>query len=260
MTILFMTALPIPLPDGYDTLVSVDDTVTAGQTLATPQKGDEEILDLPQMLNIPKEKVKHVLRKKPGDNVEEGDVIAQKKSFLGLDQDTVVSKVSGIITRYERFTGSLIIQTSTPSHTKKIVSPVDGKVTLCNNEQIVIQTPKHVVLGKNGWGSKRRARLFILEASFSHGKTNVLYHLDNHAIGKVVVGKKFTREMLMKGAGLGIKGIICLHIAPEDREYIQGREQSMPIIQVTDDGIKEVLTFQAAALDGELKTIVQLQV
>jgi hypothetical protein len=255
-----MTALPIPLPDGYTLLVSRNDSVTAGQPLAEPQKGDEEILELTKMLNISKDKVKHVLRKKPGDIVEEGDIIAQKKSFLGLDQDTVVSKVSGKVTRYERFTGNLIIQTENQSHTKKIVSPVDGTVTLCNNEQIVIQTPKRVVLGKNGWGGKRRARLFILEASFSRDKTNVLYHLDNQSIGKVVIGKKFTRDMLMKGAGLGIKGIICLHIAEEDREYIQKRGQTMPIIQVTEDGMHEVRTFQAVALDGELKTIVQLQV
>lgn len=255
-----MTALPIPLPDGYSSLVTTGEKVTSGQILAKPKKGDEEIIDILSMLRIPKEKVKHVLKKKPGDHVEEGDIIAQKKGFLGLDQDTIVSKVSGEVTRYERFTGHLIIQTSKQHHTQKIVSPVDGTVSMCNNEKIVIQTSKHIVLGTHGWGGKTRGKLFILEASFAHGKTNVLYHLDNQAIGKIVVGNKFTRDMLVKGAGLGIKGIICLQIAPEDREYIQNRHQQLPVIHVDEEGMKQVLRMQAAALDGELKTIAILQV
>jgi len=255
-----MTALPIQLPEGYSTIVTVGDTVTAGQILAEPQKGDEEIIEIPQMLGIPKEKVKNVLRKKPGDTVEEGDIIAQKNGFLGIDKDTIVSKVSGQVIRYERFTGNLIIQTSTQSHTKKIVSPVDGTVSLCNNEQIVIQTRKRIVQGIQGWGGKARARIFILEASFAKDKSNVLYHLDNHAVGKIVVGNIFTRDMLIKCAGLGIKGIVCLQIAEEDREYIQSRQEQLPTIQVTEDGMKHVIQFQAAAIDGELKTILQLHV
>lgn len=255
-----MTALPIQLPPGYSLLVASGDNVTAGQILAEPQKGDEEIIEIPQMLGIPKEKVKNVLRKKPGDTVEEGDIIAQKNGFLGIDNDTIVSKVSGQVIRYERFTGNLIIQTSTQSRTTKIVSPVDGTVSLCNNEQIVIQTRKHVVQGTQGWGGKTRAKIFILEASFAKDKTNVLYYLDNHAVGKIVVGNVFTRDMLIKSAGLGIKGIVCLQIAEEDREYIQSRQEQLPTIQVTDEGMKKVLHWQAAALDGALQTILQLQV
>src|SRR5438105_2270087 len=133
-----MTSLPVLLSKGFSPLVKSGDVVTVGQILAQNIYKDDVIINLPNDLAIPLAKVKKVLKKNPGDTLSEGEIIAVKKSFLGVHQDAIISRISGTILRYERDTGNLVIKTSYATLTENLLSPVDGTVALCDNEKIII--------------------------------------------------------------------------------------------------------------------------
>jgi len=252
-----MTSLPVLLPDGFSSLVSIGDTVTVGQTIAHKEEKEEEIINISTELSIPLGKVKNVLKKKPGDPVAIGEVIAVKKSFFGFDQDSLVSKVDGIISRYERNTGNLAIRTSGRAVSKKIISPVDGTVSLCDNNTIVIDTAKDVVAGTKAIGKSVTGDVFLLEDT-----ANVLYHLDRRAIGKIVVGGNLTREVLTKAIGIGAIGIVGTNISDQDLEHISQKHQQIPVLEI-DTHAKEVIATwkdKKIFLDSQSKTIIFLHV
>lgn len=256
-----MISLPIPLPNGFTPTISQGDTVTSGQTIAHLTAKDEQIINIAEQLSVPLDKVKHVLKKNPGDQVTVGDIIAVKKGFLGLDQHKIKSRVDGVITRYERDTGNLVINTGKATIAEYVVSPVDGVVSLCNNEKIVIETDKHVVLGKKGNGYKIEGEVFILEASLNPDTPDSLYHLDGRAIGKIVVGGNLSKEILIKGIGMGAIGFIGTNIKDEDLEHLERKNHKTPVLEIKSETIEKLTNWNGKKiiLDSKLKSIIFLQ-
>ena len=152
-----MISLPVQLPPGFTSLVTTGDTIRTGQTIAQKTTTNEQVINISEQLGIPIKKVKNVLKKNPGDEVKEGDVIAVKKGFLGFDSHRVISRVNGVVDRYQRDSGNLIIKTGSQVMMEKLVSPVDGTITLCDNKKIVIETEKNIALAQKGSGQAVRS-------------------------------------------------------------------------------------------------------
>ncbi|MEK7571282.1 MAG: hypothetical protein AAB553_03325 [Patescibacteria group bacterium] len=246
-----MTALPVPLPPGFSPKVHSHDSVTVGMVIAQKTARVEEVVNVAGELQIPLSQVKKVLKKNPGDMVAVGDIVALKKSWFGLKKRAIVSTIDGIVLRYERGTGNLFVRTGGLGESKEIVSPVDGVVSLCDNKQIVIKTDKNVLVGKRGYGESGDGEVFVLTASFDRSDpdgTNSLYHLDSQAMGKVVIGKVFSREILIKGLGVGAKGFIGLHFADDDVEYLAKRSMSMPLIEVDESQLQRLVQWKGKRL------------
>src|SRR5216683_6260405 len=106
-----MTSLPIELPVGFIPLVVTGDTVTAGQVIAKKDAPKDEVVNIIQGLKVSRSHARKVLKKNPGDRIIPGDIIAVKKSLFGKVLATVTSQISGIIIRYERDTGNLVVRT-----------------------------------------------------------------------------------------------------------------------------------------------------
>lgn len=254
-----MTNLPILLPDGFSPLVQINDVITSGQKIAQNTNPDEEIINVAKELGISLRKVKKVLKKNPGDAIAQGEVIAIRKRFFGFQKESVISKISGTIIKYERDTGDLYIRTSYASLTKEFVSPVDGIVTLCDNGKIVIAVDKNIVLGLNATDAKGEGEIYLFEGSTS---TNQLFFLDSKAIGKIVLGVNLNRESLTKGIALGAAGFIGTEIEPGDIEYIRQKHADVPVIQVDQDALQQLTTWKNKKiyLDGQARSIILLHV
>jgi len=256
-----MISLPVLLPDGFSPVVSHGTPVIIGQLLAHKTTAEHRI-NIPQQLSIPLAKVKHVLKKVPGDDVAIDEVIAVKKGFLGLDKAVIRSRVAGKVVRYERDTGNLVIQAVASGLVQQVVSPVDGTITLCNNEKIVIQTDKEISLAEKGSGHKITGEVFLLEDSFLPERGEVFYHLDSRAKGKIVVAANLSRDVMNKGISIGITGLIGTKIADADIEHIAQRNNSIPILEVNSDTIDKLLQWNGKqiSLDGKARTIIFLHV
>ena len=247
-----MTALPINLPDGFSSSVKVGDKVTVGQTIASQSTFDEEIINIPKELSIKKSLVKKFLKKSPGEGIKVGDLIAEKKSLFGSGI-RITSSVEGTVARYERDTGDLVIKKSKKSVFSNIISPVDGIVAICNNNQIVINADKNVLIGNNAAGVNGQGVVFIL-------KKDDPYFLDSSTIGKIVVGESFTREMLLKGIGIGVLGIVGENINDIDIDYLNEKKFKIPVIKLDNKNLKTIIEWNAKKvfLNPELKSIIFL--
>ncbi len=248
-----MTALPIPLPEGFQAHVKADDNVEIGQVIAVRSGKTEVIINIPHQLAISNNAAKKSLIKIPGESIEAGEIIAKRNGFLGLSKSSVVSQVSGTILRYERDSGNLVIKTHEATDVSELVSPVAGIVTLCDNKKIVIRTDKNFFVGVKAIGGQAKGELIALLEDDP-------YHLNAAAIGKIVVGRKFTREMLSKAMGIEVLGIIGSSIADADMAFIGDRKFETPIIETTDDNINSLREWKnkKVYMDADAKSIILL--
>lgn len=246
-----MTTLPIQLAHGTSSKVNPGDSVIAGQKIAERSSQTDYIINLVNEFSFPSEKVRKLLKVKPGDQVRPGDILAVKKNLLGLSEVRIISKVSGTFSRYERDTGNLVIALDTEKSIEDIVSPVDGIVQMCDNNKIIIGTEKDVFIGTKGAGGNASGEVYILEGAFPREDKNskesdisLYYDLDSRAIGKIIIGGVFPRDFLIKSIGMGAAGIIGNAIKDEDIEYLTHRHLQVPIIEIDNSQIKQILKWK----------------
>lgn len=238
-----MTSLPIVLSSGVVPTVKIGDGVKVRQVIARKASHAEYIINLKDKLAVPIEKVRKYLRKNPGDQIKTGDVLAVRKSRFGFREEKLISNVTGLIARYERDTGNLVVVVEGDGNTTDIVSPVDGIVTMCDNEKIVLGTERNVYIGRKATGGSVIGEAFIIEDAFR--EISLYYALDNRAVGKIILGRDFTRDILIKSAGMGVIGIVGTEIRNEDIEYLSQRNMEIPIIEVDDNTIDLAIRWKA---------------
>lgn len=233
-----MTDLPILISPGFSCVVKQGDEVTIGQVLAKKDNTPDEAINLAEKLKVPAHTLPKMLTKKPGDEVKKGDALAVKRGFLGLSNMQILSKIDGTVVRFEREEGILVIRLKNPkdydvkrpqSETgTEILSPIEGKVSLCNNEKIVIKTEKNIIPAKNGTGETATGELYELHNSNEDQKSQ--YQLNSKAIGKIIACVTLTREQLMKALGIGVMGIILQEIAKDDLDLFSSRDKKTPLL------------------------------
>lgn len=236
-----MTALPILLPEGFSTLVSVGDTVTPGQRLAQKSAPQDQSVNIIQGLGLTRAQARKSLRKNPGDRINPGDVLAVKKTLFGKVKGSVTSGITGVILRYERDTGNLVVRTDYQAASLELISPVAGTVRLCNNKEIVIQT-KDALVSEEGvaLGQTAEGPLFILEESFEDSSAdNTLYYLDRRTVGKIVVIHTLTRDILTKGSSIGVAGFLAMIIGPEEIVFFEEKKLQLAVLEVDEDIIEQ---------------------
>ncbi len=257
-----MPTLPFSLPDGYSPLVKEGDIVTAGHILAQFQGSVEEFVNIPEQLGVPLKNAGKYINKNPGETIEAGDVLAIKKNLFGKTKAAVISEVGGTILRYERDTGNLIVQTDQIADVTDLISPVDGTVQLCNNKEIVIHTDKAVAGTRVASGTKGEGEIYVLKESFIENSSgNVIFYLDHNAVGKIILGNTFTRDVLIKGVGIGAAGFLGQSILDQDIEYLREKKITMPVMEVSAEALATLLEMhgQKVILDAQTKTVIFLE-
>ena len=255
-----MPILPILLEDGYVPVIQQGDTIRIGQLLASRTRPAELTVSIAEVLEIPPNKVPKYLLKNPGDSVKAGDELAATKNIWGKPQAAVVCKVAGIVSRFERETGVMAIRPEGKSDTEDtLISPIEGVVSLCNNEKILIETTKHFVLGNRGSGDQTTEKLLFVHENDSDAVQT--YELDADTIGNIVVGKYFPRELLIKGVSMGITGFIGSKFLDDDLLYLQEKKVTIPVIEIADEDLPKLKHWHGkrAYMHGEGKTIILLQ-
>ncbi len=265
-----MTSLPITFPEGYSPIVKVDDSVKIGDILAKKNSKEDAVISLTQAFHIPIKKAGRTLRKNPGDSLKPGDIVAIKRGLFGMSEDRLESKVEGIILKFDRGLGNLVIRLTNGSSTEgsdddemqtDIISPIDGKVILCNNGQIVIETDKDVISGTNGvGGSNQGEAIFISTPDETKKDDLLLFALDAKVIGKVVMSPHMTKEALMKSIGMGVIGIVSSNITEDYFSYLIEKKLTIPVIKVTSEDIKRLENWaqKKVFLEGSSKSIILL--
>lgn len=260
-----MTSLPIPLLEGYTPRIKPGDSVSIGTLLATRPQKHEVIIDVASLFRIPRKKVGKTLKKHPGDPVKKGEILAEITRLFGVKADEIVSQIDGKVERFERDSGKVILVSfvngsNGKQNEESIVSPIDGIVEVCNNDQILLTTDKDVMSAQLGIGGNAKGEIFLLADSLSGDKKVALHHLGASSIGKIVLGGIFDRDTMLKAIGMGAKGIIASSILGSDLQYIQKRHIPVPIFVVDEESLEKCIAWRGKRvyLQGDLKTILLL--
>lgn len=246
-----MTTLPVPLPPGFEPKVKVKDKISEGSVLAEgPNPTENIVINLASDLNVPPDDIKKFLKKKPGDRVSDGDVIAEKGGLLG--KESAVSNMSGTIVRLED-NGDLIVKGEEKKEPNTIVSPSDGEVEEVTKDQIVIKISKDAILGKKGIGGEATGEVVVDQKG----------EIDTEALnisvsGKILAGKKIGHEALSKALGLGAIGIIGTEILDTDLSSITQKDMKNPVIEIdTSDFTSFLKSGDRVIMDGLRKIIIK---
>lgn len=286
-----MTSLPISLPKNYKAIVKKGDVVKAGQIVAasdSPSTSDtldetpsenEVSIDLSAALNASGDTVRKYLQRGPGDSILRGDIIAKKPTSMGLKREEIVATVSGTIVRYERDTGQLIVRTegattsqksSTPANRSDIISPLEGTVTVCNNDAIVVESEDAKadsadlpakgtgteLVGTQGRGSSATGKILVL--SPLEGQLVVSgAQITKETIDTILLLPDIDKEAVAKASAIGVKGIIGTALSEDLFGYLQSRKIDLPIITVDPEVGKKILrTKNDIVINGQAKTII----
>lgn len=187
----------------------------------------------------PQKALKYLLRKQ-GQNIYEGELLAAKRTFLGLKEKLLLSPVDGVIDFYDQKTGDLRIKLL--SKTNKIASGVYGIIDHVDRiaGTITIKTRATLIYGVLGSGREREGILTILGSA---SDLIAARKFSSDLQGKLVVGGEILlSEVLEKAVGLSIAGIIAGGINAADFKSIAGGKWNFWVKPWTDIGVTILLT------------------
>lgn len=229
------------LPLKGDVVVKVGDTVASEKVVATTSlPGEVEPLNLAGKLGIPPSDIRECLKKKEGDPLEKGEILAQTKGLFGLFKTVVKSPIEGSLENISDITGQLILRA--PPKRVEIDAYIDGKVVeVIENEGVVIETVATFVQGIFGIGGEAKG---IITRLAQHPEDIVSPDMikPEHK-GKILIGGSFIdSSTLKKAAKLGVSGIVVGGIDDEDLRNFLGYDIGVAITGSEDIGTTLMIT------------------
>ena len=151
-----MTKLPVPIPSGFEVKVKEGQKVSEKEILAedTEDNSSQARIKVSAGLSISPEKAKKLLKKNPGDKIEESDLIAEVSNLL--QKKAIISKIDGTFLRFDENSGEIIVKTE-KAKSQGILSPISGKVSKIEEGKIEIETESEAVSAEKGTGERAEA-------------------------------------------------------------------------------------------------------
>lgn len=239
-----MTLLPFILPEGFSPLVKEDDKVKEGDILAQNSVPSEVSIDIASDLSIPVRKVRTALKKNPGEQIAEGDVIAEKKGVMG--GKIIKSTIKGTISRLDDETGSLVVKTGENTRgDDKIVCPVDGVVTLATSTKILVKTDKEAIVADKFSGQSYSGEALKL-------KSTDVRDIGSDVEDRVVIVDKLTREDLAKLLALGVGAVVTSEIDDSVFSNLEAKSIETPVIRISEKDMEAFSkNVNRVVVDGE---------
>jgi hypothetical protein len=222
-------------------VVKVGDAVAAEDIVATTSlPGEVEPLNLAGKLGIPPSDIRELLKKKEGDPLEKGEIIAQTKGLFGMFKTVVKSPIKGSLENVSDITGQLILRA--PPKKVEIDAYIDGKVVeVIESEGVVIETVATFVQGIFGIGGEAKGIIGKLVQNPNDIVTSDLIKPEHK--GKILIGGSFIdSETLKKAAKLGVSGIVVGGIDDQDLRNFLGYDIGVAITGSEDIGTTLMIT------------------
>lgn len=194
------------LPEGSVPRVVEGQIVKASDTLAVLDVASEHrTLRLAEGLGVETEEVEAYLLAQPGERVEEGDILAQRKGFLGLRERQVAAPIAGRIVSVEN--GVLLLEGERIR--VEIEATMPGRVASVEPEaQAVIEATAAVIQLAWGRGELAWGTLKVMDGLPSLQTNAGRFNID-HRGAIVVIGSPLTAEFLEGAAAIRVKGVIA---------------------------------------------------
>lgn len=229
------------LPLKGTVLVKKGDRVTARDVVAkTHLPGPVELINLAHKLGLDPPEIKECLKKKDGDTVAKGDMIAESPGFFGFFKSRLDAPVAGTIESVSFVTGQMVLrQAPIPIEVKAYV---DGEIDeVIADEGVVVRTDGTYIQGIFGIGGEVDGDVVLVTTDPARTLTPDVLN-ESHK-GKIVVGgSRMSSESIQRAQKLGIAGIIAGGIDAKDLQDFLGFDLGVAITGHEDKGITLVVT------------------
>jgi hypothetical protein len=229
------------LPLKGKVLVQPGEKVQAETVVAkTDLPGRVELVNVANQLGIEPQAVKKAMRKKEGEKVTKGEILAQNVGLFGLFKSQCQSPITGFVETISDDTGKVTLREDPiPVELKAFV---EGEVeSILPEEGIVLRTWGAYVQGIFGIGGETWGKLSVVATSPDE-------ILDERKIfpnfsGAILVGGSLvTLSALKKGVDVGVKGIVVGGIDDQDLKDFLGYDLGVAITGTENKGITLVIT------------------
>lgn len=217
------TTIKLPLSPNAKVIVEVGDKIERNTKLATGvSESGENLIHLARLLHVDSTSIPKYLRKRIGQIVSSGDLLAQKKGFFSLH--TVTSPVVGKISEIDLKKGTLTILSSEDS--TDFVSPTSGKVVKIDQNHIEIEIEGQVFKGTKGEGDDSYGNLVSI-AGENIGILDISIDVDNC----IVLTHSLKKEAIVKLDVMGAAGLVLIQSL---------KESSLPWVQIDEEGFNKI--------------------
>ena len=195
--------------------------MTAQDVVArTELPGEVDLVNVAHRLSVPPGDLPELMKKREGEAVEKGEVIAASSSFFGLFKSACESPSSGTIESISAVTGQVVIRRAPIP--VEVRAYIDGRVAaVMANEGVAVETPATFIQGIFGIGGERSGPLAVMVDS----PTAVLEAgtIGPDCAGRIVIGgARVTRDALRRAAEVGVAGVIAGGVNSADIDALLG--------------------------------------
>lgn len=237
-----MSILSLKLPKRKKLLVKEVDPVSVGTILVEGEEEEKETVAVTKVFKISPAQISEVMVKKIGEQVEKGEVLAEKKSLFG--KSVLKSPISGRVVEISQVLGEVTLAKGERPMT--ILSPVKGRVKEIRPTEIQLEFTGEVFQGKESGGEQACGVVENVAAEVG------ILELPSAVKKKILVAQNFSPAVLAKAWALEAAGVISLGFpAPPPLSFLVLVEQDL-------DRLKD---FQGkrAVLDPERKRLIVLK-
>lgn len=210
------------------------------------QEEEESIIPIAELLCVKPVFIAKYLKKRIGEKVSAGMILARKKSFLSLR--SVKCPVSGRIKEIDLKKGTLTIsQTFSKkglSKREKIILPVSGKIKSITKAFIEVEIEGEIARAKSGSGRETTGEIFYLE-----GDSVGVLDIPAGVKGRIIVCHSLLSGAIVKLEVLEASGLIV-----QKMQF----ETDLIWIEVSEDVLKKLSSYdgKTAWLRPEEKEII----
>ncbi len=216
-----------------------------------------KILNIAALLEVPPAKGLLYLKRRLGQIIYEGEILAQKDGLFGLGQKVIQAPSDGMLEAYDEKTGQLRLKIAPKKET--LVSGVFGIIDHIEplTGQATIKTMASTIYGVAGSGKDRSGIVHCL------GKPDMFVsskQVDESLVGRILVGGAVLfADAIQKAINAKIAGIVTGGMDAKDYRGMAGGHLQFTSKHWSDIGISILVTegFVSQAIDQELWKFLQ---
>ena len=194
----------IPIPEDVKYLIQTGQTVNFDTQLIEIKERVDIAIHISQKLNIPSDKIFMYLKKFVGDDVNKGDILAEKKGFM--TKQAVISEDEGIIKEVNHDSGEIVIS-ATKGRENQIKAFFKGEVLDLKKNSLKLK-----VHDGHAFTLKQASADFGGELHYLGDDSDLV---SQEIAEKVLLAENINPYIKVKTEALGIRGYISFQAPPD---------------------------------------------
>ncbi|OGV89967.1 hypothetical protein A2Z41_02995 [Microgenomates group bacterium RBG_19FT_COMBO_39_10] len=194
-------SVTLPLPSGADLKVSKDQKVKEGQLIAERKASFQtKSYHLHKLISVSPKKAMKCLVKKLGEEIKQGELIAQKQGLLGKGEK-FMAPLDGIL---DSLTEDGVLRIKKEVVEEKLKAPFDSRVSALSPDSVGLSFVALEIKGAWGKGGKATGYLMVID-----DEDYDLFSLDTSCRQQIMALQgKLPKGLWYKGTSLGLAGFI----------------------------------------------------